>query len=344
VTEEDTRQKAKLLEIGEIFIPREVDMPCFASHSTAGPDTGHSAHAFGFGDSRVKISLTKDPDARLRLSQSGGDYVIYLDGGKFIENVKIIPLIAHAPNQAFLNLSGECRLECAFCAMPGPGGSTVGTLSTERALNIISINFRSRDFRAVALTSGIPDSVEETNKRLTEAAGAVRKLYPRIPIGIEAYFEDLDDIQELKDAGATEMKINIETWPRKRFEKACPNRSFEITLAALEKAVEIFGRGKVTSNIIIGLGESDDDIVEGIKHLTGMGVVPNLRGIRLGPSNQEKLEKAMGAMPERVSAKRLLELGRKHKNILEMNNLSTRTFETMCFTCKCCDIVPMVDV
>jgi biotin synthase-related radical SAM superfamily protein len=342
VTSDNTFKKARLLEIGEIFIPREVDMPCFASLSSAGPDAGSSAHAFEWGGHRVKLSLTKDPGCRLRLAHVNGSFRIYLDDDVFIDAARVLPLAAHAPDQAFLNLSGECIMGCAFCSMAPPGKRE--SLSPERLLRIVSISSKQKDFGAVAITSGIPDSVSATNGRMLEAVKAVRTEYPNLPIGAEAYIQEMADITRFKEAGATEMKINIETWPESRFQKICPNRDFNGTIKALEEAVRIFGRGKVTSNIIVGLGEEDSDVVAGVKALAGMGVVPNVRGIRIGPKNMEKLETALGKVPEKVSAERLVALGEKHRNILEMNGLTTGTFETMCFTCRCCDIVPMVDV
>jgi MoaA/NifB/PqqE/SkfB family radical SAM enzyme len=342
VKEPTTEQKARLLEIGSIFIPQEIDMPCFASLSSAGPDAGSSAHAFQWGNSRAKLSISRDPESRLRLAQVNGEFVIYLDGEKYIRGVRILPLVAHAPDQAFLNLSGECMMGCAFCAMPAPDKRE--SLSPERVLKIVMINSKQQSFRAVAITSGIPDSVKATNERMMDAIEAVRAEYPSIPIGAEAYIEDPGDLLKFKFAGATEMKINIETWPESRFQKICPNRNFSKTMEALEEAVKIFGRGKVTSNIIVGLGEDDADVIAGLKALAGIGVVPNVRGIRVGPKNRDKLEKALGKSPEKVSAGRLVALGEKHRNVLEMNNLTTETFKTMCFTCRCCDIVPMVDL
>jgi biotin synthase-related radical SAM superfamily protein len=319
-------------------------MPCFASRSTAGPDAGSSAHAFEFDDVRVKLAVTKDPHARLQLELTNMGYRILLDGETFVEHAKVVPLIAHAPNQAFMNLASECILGCAFCAMPEPAARPDASITPERLLKIIDINARHPAFEAVALTSGIPVSVGETNRAITNLIRMIRDRYPHVPIGVEAYIEDLDDIQRFKDAGATEMKINIETWPEERFRKICPKRDFHITLAALEKAVYVFGRGKVTSNLIMGLGESDEDILEGLRGLSKIGVIPNLRGIRLGPLNREKLAKALGKAPGKVPADRLLELGKRHREILEMNDLTTETFDTMCFTCRCCDIIPMIDI
>ena len=81
-----------------------------------------------------------------------------------------------------------------------------------------------------------------------------------------------------------------------------------------------------------------------MKKLGHMGVVVNLRGIRLGNLNRGRLEKALGSIPERVPAERLVKLAKVHKNILEMNHLDTDSFKTMCFSCECCDIMPMQDL
>ncbi|MDO9538193.1 MAG: radical SAM protein [Thermoplasmata archaeon] len=339
-----TEQKAKLLEIGEIFIPREIDMPCFASRSTAGPDAGSSAHAFEFNGTRVKIAVTKNPDARLKLARSNGDFQISLDGEVFIAHARVLHLIAHAPNQAFMNLASECIMGCAFCAMSYPTSKPVVSMEPERLMKIISISSRHPSFEAVAITSGIPVSVKETTVAMIEMVKQIRVQYPEIPIGVEPYIEDLEDIQRFKDAGANEMKINIETWPPALFARICPNRDRDMILAALEESVKIFGKGKVMSNFIIGLGESEEELYEGLAALSKMGVVPNVRGIRLGPLNREKLEKALGKAPAKVPAEKLIEIGKKHREILEMNDLDTATFSTMCFTCKCCDLIPMVDL
>ena len=344
MTSQGLEKKAKLLEIGEIYIPKEVNMPCFASRSTAGPDAGASSYAFTFEGARIKLETTKNPDAKLRLVQNNGHFNIFLDTDKFVEHVKVLPLLAHAPNQTFMNLSSKCIMNCAFCTtvelMRGNGGE----MTAERVLKIIRINARHPSFEAVALTSGVPDSVAETNMRMVKMIKTIREEFPDIPIGAEAYFEDIQCVQRMKDAGADEIKINIETWKPDLFKKICPNRDRDKTLAALEEAVRVFGRNKVQSNYIIGLGETDEDIIDGLKKLGNIGVVVNLRGIRLGELNRGRLEKALGKVPERVSAERLVKLAKVHKNILEMNHLDTDSFKTMCFSCECCDIMPMQDL
>ncbi len=319
-------------------------MPCFASRSTAGPDAGASSYAFTFEGARIKLEITKNPNAKLRLAQNKGSFNIFLGTDKLVEHVKVLPLLAHAPNQTFMNLSSKCIMDCAFCSTVELLRGNDGEMTPERVLKIIRINASHPSFEAVALTSGIPDSVADTNMRMIEMIKAIRSEFPYIPIGVEAYFDDILCIQRMKDAGADEIKINIETWPHKIFKKICPNRDSEKTLAALEEAVRVFGRNMVQSNYIIGLGETDEDIVDALKKLSHMGVVVNLRGIRLGELNRERLEKALGSVPKRVSAERLIKLAKVHRNILEMNHLDTDSFKTMCFSCECCDIMPMQDL
>jgi len=45
---------------------------------------------------------------------------------------------------------------------------------------------------------------------------------------------------------------------------------------ALEAAVRVFGRGKVTTHLIVGLGEKDEELVHLIQQLVDMGVYPGL--------------------------------------------------------------------
>ena len=68
---------------------------------------------------------------------------------------------------------------------------------------------------------------------------------------------ELSQIDRLKEAGADEIKLNLETFDPEIFKKVCGELDLDWIMEALEHAVEVFGRGKVTSNIIIGMGESD---------------------------------------------------------------------------------------
>ena len=111
-------KKAKLLEDGRIFIPEDVALPCFPGRSTAGPDAGMKTIAVEFSNSRAKLELSDEPGSEYHLVHENGHFGILKNGETFIEDVRILPTLAHAPNHAFINLSNQCKYGCAFCALP----------------------------------------------------------------------------------------------------------------------------------------------------------------------------------------------------------------------------------
>ena len=89
---------------------------------------------------------------------------------------------------------------------------------------------------------------------------------------------------------------------------------------------------------------SDEDVLRGVEHFARMGVVANIRVLRLNEYNHESMVEALGHGMEKVSPERMIRLALEQKKILERHGLSTGSFETMCHKCGCCDIVPFKDV
>jgi len=200
------------------------------------------------------------------------------------------------------------------------------------------------DFRAVAFTSAVVDSPSMTVERLAYVICRVREeLDPIIPIGVEPYVESFDDIDRLKAAGADEIKINIETYDRDIFRKVCGKRDFEWLLKAIKYAVGTFGPGRVCSNIIVGLGETDKNVIDGVDYLAKMGCLTTLRPLRINDTNRKPLEDALGHI-EPVTPERIINLAEGQRSVFELYYLDPRSFRTMCHACTCCDIVPFKDI
>jgi hypothetical protein len=89
--------------------------------------------------------------------------------------------------------------------------------------------------------------------------------------------QDLSVIQKYKEVGYRTLAINIEVWNPHFFRAYCPGKE-ELCggqkhwIKALEHAVEIFGKGRVRSNMVGGL-ESKASTLEGIEYLTSRGIV-----------------------------------------------------------------------
>jgi biotin synthase-related radical SAM superfamily protein len=102
--------------------------------------------------------------------------------------------------------------------------------------------------------------------------------------------------------------------------------------------VKIFGKNRVTSNFILGMGESDECVLEGVAGLAEMGVIPILRPISPHPLRKGDVE------VERPSAERLFRLARATKKVLEDYGLRADLAKTMCLLCTGCDITPQRDI
>ena len=107
---------------------------------------------------------------------------------------------------------------------------------------------------------------------------------------------------------------------------------------ALAEAVEIFGKNRVFSNAIVGLGESDEVLRSGIDELAETGVLPVLRAVYPHPLRIDEI------VMNRPSAERLLGLARYARRALDRNGLRGDLALTGCYLCTGCDLVPGKDL
>ncbi len=332
---ETLKKKAELILNGTIVLDREVTPPFPFSRSTAGPGAGSPALILGFDGTRVKLEVSRKKDASafgLIPGESEGSYRILKGQEIFIENVKLIPTLMHAPEQAFINIDARCGLGCLFCASPHL--KNYRPLPPARWVELIRESAESGKLKAIALTSGVPDTIEENIQDFVYILEQVRDL--GVPMGVEPCVENREQIQRLKNAGASELKLNIQSWDRDIFEIICPDLDYDNILRMLELGVEIFERNRVTSNIIIGFGEADENVLEGVEALAEMGVAATIRTLRLDFYNRPILSKALRLEP--ITRERLLHLREEQRRIFLKHGIDTRFFRTMCFPCKACDL------
>jgi biotin synthase-related radical SAM superfamily protein len=342
VSPESARKKAELLAGGPVLLPRGFRLPFPPSRSTAGPGAGQQEIVFSFGNTRAKKEISRESGS-FSLQDLDGVLTILKDEEPFIEGVELQPTILHAPFQAFINVDSRCVYRCAFCASHRLEPRATKNLTDDRIVEMAVSASKEQGFTGVALTSGISRSPEDTTARLATLIGKVRRQLPSTTIGVEPYVTRPDQIDSLLEAGANEIKLNMESFDRDIFEKICPDRDYDVILHGVNHACEVFGRNRVCSNIIFGLGESDETIMHGVKVLGNMGAVATLRAVRLNPLNRGSLEKALGEL-QPVRADRMLSLAREQRKVLEDYRLNPLEFKTMCHACLACDIVPFWDV
>jgi biotin synthase-related radical SAM superfamily protein len=342
VSPQIAKKKAELLAGGSIKISKDFRLPFLPSRSTAGPGAGSVGVVFAFGNTRAKKPISREV-GEFELVDHDGELSIFRGGKRFITNVELVPTLLHAPSQAFVNIDHACVMGCKFCASPRLGHEITNDLTDEKIVAMVRDASKKEGFESVAFTSAVPESPGMTVRRMAGLVRKVREMLPDAPIGVEPYATRPDEVELLRDSGADEIKLNIESFDRDIFEKICPNRDFDTILHVINHSCEVFGSNRVCSNIIFGLGETDETILEGTKVLANMGAVATLRALRRNEYNIRGLEECLGPLAP-VKADRMLKLAGEQKKILMSYGLTPLKFKTMCHSCLSCDLVPFWDV
>ncbi len=321
----DLATKAYLISVGTV----EIHEPVYhGQRSTAGPSAGEGSIFFRSGSRIVRLTIAP---SRLKLLHDGDEAIIE-ENGRIIERGHLVEPLLHCPDQAYVTVSERCIYDCKFCAVPKLMGPTK---SKEQVTEMVRNAARGGRLKAIALTSGVEVSPEHEVARIADIARDL--LAFNVPIGISVCPTRRSN-EILKNAGALEVKYNLETLDPDIFQRVCPGLSFEEIKSSLSDAVKVFGRNRVFTNVIVGLGETDKVLLEGISELTEMGVLPVLRAVYPHPLRRADLEM------RRPSPARLIRLAEHLRRELDKNGLRGDAPKTMCYPCTGCDLIPHRDL
>jgi biotin synthase-related radical SAM superfamily protein len=315
-----TDLKARLLSAGSVHLSAE-PADQFIARSSAGPGAGGSgAVFFAIGSHRVKLAL--DPLSRIEIMHRGNGVADLLYEGTLTRGRLLEPGF-HCPDQAFITVTGSCIFSCRYCTVSRLGGRRK---TVEEIMGMVE-SVRHR-VGVISITSGVLDSIEEEESYVLEVVKHLR-VYD-IPIGVSIY-PTTTTPDRLKELGVAEVKFNLEAATPGLFAKMCPGLDYDRIWRVLDRSVELFGKGRVFSNVLIGLGETDTEMEACVSRLTSHGIIPVLR-----PLNP--VEGLAGF--SRPSAERLKAIYIMHERALAAAGLDPREARTMCTNCTGCDLVP----
>lgn len=337
-------KKALLLEAGFIQL-LDGNFLTLAERSTAGPDAGFNSIFLKFDRYRVRMATTqKSNETPFLLKKIEDGYQITNGDSVFIKHVTLEKPSLHAPNQIFLNLSSTCIFNCKFCATPKLKVNF--TLKPRNVLALIKSAMASGDrVEGIALTSGIVKSEDQTIKLMIDTVKRIRKEFGhQIPIGVEPYITKESHIDALYSSGVNEIKVNVESFDRAIMRAICPELDYNAVLSALQYSIDVFGKNRVCSNVLIGLGETNDAVLKGLEWMAEIGAVANLKPLFISHQRSQSIAKATQNRAARPSATRMLNLASSYQSILEKYGLKTFLFHTMCYKCTGCEIAPQQDL
>jgi len=299
--------------------------------------------------SRVRLTVTENaPRFTIRrLTPTEGCVSVFetATGTPVAHDLTVEKALVHCPRQLFLGLYEHCGSGCLFCPLSYRSDAVAYTI--DEMMADIS-RYEGEGLDAIGITTGVPSGMtsEDVGRSL---AAVVREISSRthhsIPIGVSSKHPSALVLRMLRDAGAVEARLNIEMFNRDLARRVMPNKHLDDILRSIDDACRMFGRGKVSSNMLVGLGETDDDLLSGIAELARLGAIATLYPFDPLPRRwQERLVTAAGRHVGIPSAERLVRLAVEHSRILRNHGLNAKTLVTMCPGCAASHIMPGRDL
>lgn len=180
--------------------------------------------------------------------------------------------------------TGKCAANCGFCSQATTSTSRADMLSrvTWPPFPTMEVIERMRAAAEKKLIARVCIQAMNYPTVFEEALGLVKEIHRiKIPISVSCQPLDGDQIRRLVEAGVDRIGIPLDLPTKELFESvkgalAGGPYVWEKHLEALETAVQILGRGRVSTHFIVGLGERDVELVEMFQEMVDMGVYPSL--------------------------------------------------------------------
>jgi len=199
---------------------------------------------------------------------------------------------AHCPNQnecfcrgtaTFMIMGKVCTRNCTFCAVKGGTPADLDATEPERLAAAV---LRMKLAHAVITSVTRDDLPDAGAAHFADTISAVRR---KTSATIEVLVPDFggcgDSIKKVLNAGCDIFNHNVESVSR-LYKSVRPQADYSLSLSVLKRAKE-YGRGVlVKSGLMVGLGETDDEIYALLDDLFEAGCDIITIGQYLAPSDK----------------------------------------------------------
>jgi radical SAM protein (TIGR04043 family) len=177
--------------------------------------------------------------------------------------------------------------QCAFCGIELTRGEQTIPVKTPAQLAEVCTAARDLDGAFdVTLTTGSINRRDRGALYISRCASAIKEA-SGLPIQVQ--FEPPDDLavlEQVRDAGVDAVGIHIETFDPEVLARVAAGKALcgiDGYFRCWERAVEVFGHGRVSTYVILGMGERPDLIEEGCARAIELGVYPFVVPLRPVP-------------------------------------------------------------
>jgi lipoyl synthase len=227
---------------------------------------------------------------------------------------------------------GKCTANCGFCAQARDSKSNTEFLSrvswpcfpTPNVLTTLSARAKERKIRRVCIQAL---NYRDVFDHLEALVKEIKKDIP-IPVSVSCQPLNTQNIELLRMAGVDRLGIALDAANEALFKKvkgsgAGGMYSWENQFNQLNEAIRVFGKGNVSTHVIVGMGEMEKDTVNIIQKCIDLSVSPAL--FAFTPVRGTALE---AKLPPKIESYRRVQLAR----YLIVNNKARS--EDMQFDCK----------
>ncbi|MDH7478040.1 MAG: radical SAM protein [Candidatus Bathyarchaeota archaeon] len=192
-----------------------------------------------------------------------------------------------SPTTAYLMTyrKGKCTANCGFCPQARESSARSDMLSrvswpvftTEKVLSGIEKAVKNGKIKRICFQAL---NYPKVFIHLQALIRAVRQKVDE-PISVSCQPQNSINIKALSEAGAERIGIPLDAASEEIFDKikgfsAGGPYNWKNQFKLLSEAVHIFGKGRVSTHLIVGLGETEREMVSTIQKCVDMGVLPAL--------------------------------------------------------------------
>ncbi|NLO74051.1 MAG: lipoyl synthase [candidate division WS1 bacterium] len=170
----------------------------------------------------------------------------------------------------FLILGGHCTRDCRFCAVPNGPPDPVDAEEPRRVAQAV----RELDLRYAVVTSVTRDDLPDGGAgHFAATIAAIREHAPETAVEVLTpdFLGDKAALSVVLEAGPVVLNHNVET-VRRLQKRVRPQADYERSLGVLRAAGERAPGIARKSGLMVGLGESDEEIREALEDLYQAGV------------------------------------------------------------------------
>ena len=229
---------------------------------------------------------------------------------------------------------GHRETSCQFCAIGASLArkATVAEKTPAQLAEVAKAAVELDGVRHMVMTTGTPATSDRGARVLSDCAAAIRQA---VDLPLQAQCEPPDDFswfERLREAGVDSLGLHLEAVTERVRARIMPGKAevpISVYLEAFEAAVDTFGWGQVSTYILAGLGDTEEEIITMCRRLIGLGVYPFV--VPFVPIKGTPLEYQPTPSPALLESV-LSELAR----MLSESGLSSQDIKAGCGRCGAC--------